>query len=425
MDLDDYTRIYTYLSTGKLPLDLTAKEITSFKKQTTHYLTQHNILFRRNIKTPSEPLKVIKETELESILHNLHGNILTGHFGIEATYNRARSRYYWPNQYKTIVEHIKSCDTCQRQGAPVPHEELHPIPVGQPFDRVGIDIVGPLSITGQGNRYIVVATEYLTKWPEAKALKDTKATTIAKFIYEDIICRHGCPKVLLSDQGTPFVNELVDSLCKLMTVHHRLSAAYHPQTNGLTERFNKTLCNTLAKYVSDYGDTWDTFLESALFAYRSLQNHTTKHSPFKLLYGREGRLPIDIQDTKQATSETLDQQLQQHIRFITDDLQQIRLEARQNIGKAQEKQKYYHDQGIKPQKFNIGDKVLLYESAKAKVHGDKFREKWTGPYYIHNIVAPGAYKLRTMDDKVLKKAVNTDRLKKYYERPIWEPTIII
>ena len=77
MDLDDYTCIYTYLSTGKLPLDLTAKEITSFKKQTTHYLTQHNILFRRNIKTPSEPLKVIKETELESILHNLHGNTLT------------------------------------------------------------------------------------------------------------------------------------------------------------------------------------------------------------------------------------------------------------------------------------------------------------------------------------------------------------
>src|SRR4051794_18986290 len=108
MDLDDYIQLYTYLSTGKLPLDLTAKEITSFKKQATHYLTQHNILFRRNIKNPMEPLKVIKATELESVLHNLHGNILTGHFGIEATYNRARSRYYWPSQYKTITEYIKT-----------------------------------------------------------------------------------------------------------------------------------------------------------------------------------------------------------------------------------------------------------------------------------------------------------------------------
>ena len=100
--------------------------------------------------------------------------------------------------------------------------------MGQPFDRVGIDIVGPLSITFIGNRYIVVATEYFIKWPKAKAIKNTKVTTIAKFIYKEIICHHGCPKVLLSDQGTPFVNELVDSLCKLITIKHCLSSAYHP-----------------------------------------------------------------------------------------------------------------------------------------------------------------------------------------------------
>ena len=160
---------------------------------------------------------------------------------------------------------------------------------------MGIDIVGPLSVTTTGNQYIIVATEYLTKWPEARALKDTKATTVAKFIYEEIICRHGCPKVLLSDQGTPFCNELVDSLCQLMQIRHRLSSAYHPQTNGLTERFNKTLCTTLAKYVSDYGDTWDNFLNAALFAYRTVQNHTTKYTPFKLLYRREAMLPMDLQ----------------------------------------------------------------------------------------------------------------------------------
>jgi hypothetical protein len=425
MDLETYQQIYRYLTTGDVPEGWTTKQITTFKKQTTHYLTQNNLLFRRNNKNPTEPLKVIKTTELENILHNLHSNILTGHFGIEATYNRARTRYYWPNLYKTIAEYIKSCDTCQRQGAPIPHEELHSIQVGKPFDRVGIDIVGPLSITPTGNRYIVVATEYLTKWPEARAIKDTKATTIAKFIYEEIICRHGCPKVLLSDQGTPFCNELVDSLCKLMTIRHRLSSAYHPQTNGLTERFNKTLCTTLAKYVSDYGDTWDTFLNAALFAYRTVQNSTTKYTPFKLLYGREAVLPIDLQGNEQDDNEVPEESLQQHIGYITEDLQNLRLNARDNIEKAQEKQRKYHDQKVKPIKFNIGDKVLLYESAKAKVHGDKFREKWTGPYYIHDITAPGAYKLRTMDDKVLRRVINTDRLKRYFERPIWEPHIQI
>jgi hypothetical protein len=396
------------LKTGEVPEEWTTKQITTFKKQTTHYLIQNNILFHRNIKNPTEPLKVIKTTELENILHNLHSNILSGHFGIEATYNRARTRYYWPKLYKTIVEYIKSCDTCQRQGAPIPHEELHPIQVGESFDCVGIDIVGPLSITPTGNRYIVVATEYLTKWPEAKAIQDTKATTIAKFIYEEIICQHGCPKVLLSDQGTPFCNELVDSLCKLMTIRHQLSSVYHPQTNGLTERFNKTLCNTLAKYVSDYGDTWDTFLNAALFAYRTVQNHTTKYTPFKLLYGREAVLPIDLQGTNQETNKLTEETLQQHIEYITEDLQNIRLDARKNIGKAQENQRKYYNQKVKPIKFNIGEKVLLYESAKAKVHGDKFREKWIGPYYIHDISAPGAYKLRTMDDKILRRIINTN-----------------
>jgi hypothetical protein len=227
MDLDNYQRLYQYLKTGKLPDNMDTKQMTTFKKQTTHYLIQNNILLRRNTKNPLEPLKVIKTTELETTLHNLHSNILTGHFGIEATYNRARSRYYWSNMYKVIAGYIKFCDTCQHQGTPIPHEELHPIPIGKPFDRVGIDIVGPLSITHTGNRYIVVATEYLTKWPEAKAIVNTKATTIAKFIYEEIICRHGCPKALLSDQGTPFCNELVNSLCNLMTIRHCLSSAYH------------------------------------------------------------------------------------------------------------------------------------------------------------------------------------------------------
>ena len=103
----------------------------------------------------------------------------------------------------------------------------------------------------------------------------------------------------------------------------------------------------------------------------------------------------------------------------------MRLQAQQNIGKAQQKQKQYHDQGIRPVKFNIGDKVLLYESVKASVHGDKFREKWMGPYYIHDISAPGAYKLRTLEDKILRRTVNTDRLKRYFEQLIWEPQIQI
>ena len=165
-----------------------------------------------------------------------------------------------------IKRYVQSCDTCQRRQRPIKAEPLHPIKVGRPFDRVEIDIVGPLPTIKKGNQYIVVATEYLTKWPEARALPDAKAASVATFFYEDIICRHGCPKELLTDQGTHFVNAIIDSMCARLGTKHRLSTTYHPQTNGLVERFNRTLCEMLAKYSIEYQEDWDIFLPSALFA---------------------------------------------------------------------------------------------------------------------------------------------------------------
>src|SRR4051812_12365623 len=134
MDLDTYQQLYKYLTSGDVPEKLNQKQATTFKKQATHYLIVNKLLHCKNTKTPSKPLKVIKSTELEITLHNLHSNILSGHFRIEGTYNHARSIYYWSNLYKSIAEYIKSFDTCQQQGAPVPHKKLYPIQVENPFN---------------------------------------------------------------------------------------------------------------------------------------------------------------------------------------------------------------------------------------------------------------------------------------------------
>ena len=140
--------------------------------------------------------------------------------------------------YADIRKYVQTCDECQRREKNKRNKPLHPIKVGQPFDRLGMDIVGPLLKTIRGNMYIVVATEYLTKWPEAQAIPNAKASLVILFFYEDIICRHGCPKEVLTDHGTHFVNEMLDSLCEKFGVKHKLSTAYHLQTNGLVERFN-------------------------------------------------------------------------------------------------------------------------------------------------------------------------------------------
>src|SRR4051812_5840292 len=109
---------------------------------------------------------------------------------------------------------------------------------------MGINIVDPLAKTTQGNVYIVVAVDYLTKWPEARAIPDATANSIAKFFYEDIICRHGCPKELVSDNGSAFISQMVEKLLEQHHVKHQLISLYHSQSNGLVERFNRTLCKT-------------------------------------------------------------------------------------------------------------------------------------------------------------------------------------
>ena len=111
--------------------------------------------------------------------------------------------------YNDIKEYVRSYDSCQRRGKPSRNNELHPIPPHSPFYQVGIDFVGPLPITPRGNRYIIVAVDLFTKWPEARAVEEANANQVSQFVYEDIICRYGCPQRILTDRGTHFNKQVV------------------------------------------------------------------------------------------------------------------------------------------------------------------------------------------------------------------------
>ncbi len=153
--------------------------------------------------------------------------------------------------YEDIRGYVQTCDACQQRGNPKVNNIIHLIEPKAPFQRIGIDIIEPLTIMKKGNRYIVTAMDYFTKWPIAKAIKEATAKTVSKFIYEKIICEHGCLQVLQSDQGTHFVNRVIQDLSEKFRIKHRLLTPYHPQTNGLVERFNQTLCEKLAKMAEE------------------------------------------------------------------------------------------------------------------------------------------------------------------------------
>ena len=192
--------------------------------------------------------------------------------------------------------YVSSCDRCQHTNPKLFKQpaQLHPIPVkAEVWHRVGIDLVGPLKTSKKGNRYIVTCTDYFSKWIEAQAIPNKSAVTVAKFLLS-LICRFGCFSICHSDQGREFVNQLNHNLFQLAGIEQRISAAYHPQSNGLDERSNQTISRAIMKYINDEQDDWDEDLDCIVFSYRTSVHSSTKFSPFYLMYGRDPVLPIEL-----------------------------------------------------------------------------------------------------------------------------------
>ena len=165
----------------------------------------------------------------------------------------------------------------------------------QEFEKWAIDFVGPINPLGKrtGERYIITAIEYLTRWAEARAIKDCSATKMTHFIFDDIITKFGCPKILMSDQSTHFINKIIAALTQEFEVHHQKRTPYHPRANDTAEDFNKILETALSNICSVNRDDWDLRVSAVLWAYRTTCKKLTMQTPFKLVYGLEVVVPME------------------------------------------------------------------------------------------------------------------------------------
>lgn len=232
------------------------------------------------------------------------------------------------------------------------------------------------------NRYIIVVTDYLTKWPEAEGIPNKEGSTMAKFLTK-LVCRYSGIKVLITDQGREFCNHVNDLICQRVGIDHRTTTAYHPQSNGQTKRFNQSLCNAIVKYVNTEQNNWDDFIDPILLAYRTSPHKTTKTTPFQLAFGREPKLLIEETFPVGETSEPVgeDEALERRISSALKifDLQQ---KAKGNIESAQVKQKEYFDKAHQTPTYKVGDLVLLNNARRNQRKGDKLAPRWTGPHEI-------------------------------------------
>jgi len=287
---DHFAEIVQFLSTRMEPSDYTISQ----KKQLVVRATDFSLLAGQLYKMgPDEILRIcVMEEERPMILVEAHEVIAGGHYTGKATTQKvSRVGLWWPTLHRDAKDYCRSCDVCQRVGKPSRRDEipLAPHMSLQAFDKWAIDFVGPINPPGKhtGERCIITATEYLTRWAKARAVKDCSATTTALFIFDDIITRFVFSKILMSDQGTHFINKTIESLIEEFSFHHQKSTPYHPQANGTVEAFNKILETALTKICSVNRNDWDLRVTTVLWAYRTTCKKLTMQTPFKLVYGLE------------------------------------------------------------------------------------------------------------------------------------------
>ncbi|CAL9690844.1 unnamed protein product [Knipowitschia caucasica] len=294
MDPSTYNNIVQYLSIGSYPEGSTKSQKYSIRRRAADFAVDDEVLYYCKGSSQSKRKVVTAKEEAQQIFREFHASAYGAHCGIVKTRDAISRRFYWPGMSKDIDKWVSQCVECQKSALTI-KQETKPIPieVSQPFELVGMDLIGKVVKTEAGNEYIAVMIDYFTKWSEAYPLPSKTAADVAQCILK-FFYRFGAPKRILTDQGKEFVNELNKELCKMLNIERSLCAPYHPQTNGLVEKHNGTIQRALCKLVSERPETWDTYLDPVMFGIRTKKQSTTKFSPYFLLFGREARLPCEV-----------------------------------------------------------------------------------------------------------------------------------
>ena len=179
-------------------------------------------------------------------------------------------------------------------GSPYSSQEEHPCSScpGYPFERIALDITGPLPTTESGQKYILVEEDYFTKWTEAFPLPNKEAKIVAEKLVKEVISRFGAPERIHTDQGRNFESQLFKEMSNLFSIEKTRTKPYHPHSDGMVERMNRTIQDMLVKYVAEWQRDWDVHLPMVMMAYRSSIHSSSQYTPHYLLFGHEVRLPF-------------------------------------------------------------------------------------------------------------------------------------
>ncbi|XP_055881504.1 uncharacterized protein LOC129925669 isoform X1 [Biomphalaria glabrata] len=371
------------------------------------FCIENKILFRQT----SNDNKKIKQLVLpqkywKDVLIMTHDNNLAAHRGVKKCYRNLSKQVFWPKMKATINKYINSCDICQKRSnkslvnkAPI-QEMDEPT---EPFQKVSIDLIGPLIQTENNNKYILTVIDMFSRYPEAIPLSNTSAENIINAITQKVITRHGIPKIILSDQGSQFKSEQFKKWTKQYNIQHIYSSVYHPESNDLCERYGGSLKRSLTKIIQNNQNKWDHYINYVLFAHRNNIHEATQFSPYEVIHGRKPRDELDV--FKENLIDNENKLNNDSKTTITTELKEIWTQAYNNNKKYKQSAHENINKKRQLKTLEVGNNVLiLINDLKNKIG-----KQWKGPFKVIKQISDVNYQIE-INGKIKTYHINNLKL---------------
>jgi len=420
----DITFLIDFKIQGERPkrssISMCSQNVKTLCSQWDMLVIENELLYRKVTKEGCESVLyqlVVPGTLRKQVLNLLHNNRTAAHLGKNKTLESVKQRFYWPGVTGDVIRWCKECKICAERKVgpgvgrfPMQHVEAH-----EPMEIIAIDIVGPCPMTSQGNEYIMVVGDYFSKWKEAYPISDHTALTVADKLVTEFICRLGAPKRIHTDQGREFESVLFAEVCRLLDVAKSRTTPYRPQSDGMVERFNRTLKQMLGMFVKEHRRDWDDHLPYVLMAYRASVHESTGCTPNLLMFGRELSLPIDVIVGPPPNPRPI-LCPSQYVEWLRESMFGAFKIAEKHLEVSVSRQKRNYDKSLKARKFAVGDWVWRWYPPLGNI---KFGRKWRGPYLVVKVISDTTYTIQMKsDDKLVN--VHVDNLKRLEGEPLTE-----